>query len=63
MPKLASIPTPEANVESLHDAVSALKQTVEVLGRQHGKNVGSAAVTWDDLVSLGLITSDRVPSR
>jgi hypothetical protein len=48
--------------ESLLEAVSALKQTVETLTRQR-KPVSAAAVTWADLVSLGLITPDRVPSK
>jgi hypothetical protein len=49
-------------VESLRVVVVALKQAVEVLTRQR-KPVSAGAVTWQDLVDLGVITSDQVPTR
>jgi hypothetical protein len=61
--KYAAIPEPEAEVENLREVVTALKQTVEVLSRQRGGAVRSAAVTWQDLVDLELIEATQVPKR
>lgn len=56
-----SIPIPIANVHSLTESVSAVKQTIDVLvGNTRNKN--ATAVTWDDLVALGLITADQIPT-
>jgi hypothetical protein len=43
------------NDESIPDTIDALKENVEVLTRQR-KPIEAAAVTWQDLVDLGLIT-------
>jgi hypothetical protein len=51
-----------AEVNSLRASVVAVKEVVEVLTRQR-KPITSAAVTWQDLVDLGLITSAQVPAR
>jgi len=61
--KLGAIPDPQLSVESLQDTAAALKNTVEVLARQQGKNVGLAAVTWNDLVTLGLIEQAQIPKQ
>jgi hypothetical protein len=61
--KYAAIPEPEDDVGSLREAVTALKQTVEVLSRQRGGAVLSGAVTWQDLVDLELIEAAQVPKR
>lgn len=52
---------PKADVENLRQVTGALKDTVEVLTRQR-KPVAAAAVTWQDLVDLGLITASQVPT-
>ena len=60
--RYGAIPEPQADVESLRQTVAALKQAVEVLIRQR-KPVLAGAVTWGDLVDLGLINPDQVPLR
>lgn len=57
-----AIPDPGSSPESLRQSVLALKESMEVLTRQR-KPVGAGAVTWDDLVSLGLILPSQVPAR
>lgn len=57
-----AIPVPQQTLPSLQQAVSALKDNVEVLTRTRGP-VTAAAVTWQDLVDLGLISADDVPAR
>lgn len=55
MSKYQSIPEPNLKPESLRDSVLAIKQTVEIHTGQRGKKADTA-VTWQDLVDLGLIT-------
>lgn len=50
MSEYASIPEPQASIESLFETVSALKQTVEALVGRRGTDV-STAVTRADLVA------------
>jgi hypothetical protein len=50
-----SIPDPQANVESLHQTVLALKETVEVLAG-HRKSLSAQALTYEDLVLAGVTT-------
>lgn len=54
--KLPAIPMPGVTPESQRDTLLALKHAVEVLGNLRG-NGTAAAVTFDDLVALGLVTS------
>lgn len=42
-------------------ALRAMKENLEILTGQRGSRLASA-VTWQDLVDLGLITADQVPS-
>lgn len=56
----ATIPEPNENLASLRSVAIATKELVEVLAGQRGRN-NSAAVTWGDLVALGLIQQDQVP--
>lgn len=58
--KYPAIPNPAAEVHSLRSSAIALKETVEILTQQRG-NRGGAAVTWQDLVNLGLILPSQVP--
>ena len=57
-----AIPEPAATLESLRESLSAAKEAIEVLTRQR-KPIEAGAVTWQDLVDLGLIASDQVPTR
>lgn len=61
--KLAPTPIPEPYVNDPHTlraAVMALKQGFETLTGQRG-SMNDTAVTWDDLVQLGLIKPENVP--
>jgi hypothetical protein len=54
------IPDPSADPVALRSTALALKETAEILTRQRGDRAKSA-VTWDDLVELGLILPSQVP--
>lgn len=56
-----AIPQPYATVPSLVATAEALKEAVETLNGQREKTKINAAVTWDDLVQLGLIGPEQVP--
>lgn len=55
-----SIPEPTEDVRSLRTAVMALKELVETLAGQRGKAY-DAAVTYGDLVALGIISDPDIP--
>jgi hypothetical protein len=55
-----SIPEPQQDLGSLQAAVVAMKESVEVLAGQRG-NPRDAAVTWQDLIDLGLIIPSEIP--
>jgi hypothetical protein len=57
-----AIPNPSADPVALRSTGIALKETVETLTLQRG-NPLNAAVTWQDLVNLGLITAAQVPVK
>ncbi len=56
-----AIPIANANIQSLLNAANAVKQAIDVLTGQT-RNKGATAVTWDDLVALGLIEKSQVPT-
>lgn len=58
--KYPAVPDPISDVNSLRLSVLALKEGQEILTRQRGTR-STSAVTWDDLVDLGLITPAQVP--
>lgn len=58
--KYPAIPEPQAEINSVRDTAAALKETVEVLTQQRGTR-SLSAVTWQDLLALGLVTADQVP--
>lgn len=60
--KYPSIPDPNLDPKSLRDSVLALKQAFEIHSHQRGTPL-NAAVTWQDLVNLGLITAAQVPAK
>lgn len=55
-----TIPQPYLDVNSLHQTAVATKEVAEVLMGQRGSAL-DAAVTWGDLMDLGLITEDQIP--
>lgn len=61
-PKFPAISEPTPNIQGLYNSVVELKQAMEILTRQR-KPITSGAITWQDLVDLGLITEADVPDR
>lgn len=57
-----AVPDPGVTTQGNHAALVALKQGYEVLTDQRGDGT-AAAVTWQDLVNLGLITPLQVPKK
>lgn len=58
----AAIKEPFQTIPSLHETMLGVKERVEVLSGHRGR-VLDAAVTWGDLVDLGLIAHDQVPLK
>jgi len=58
--KTAAIPEPMANINSVRDTAQALKENMEVLQGIRGDRT-TAAVTYQDLLRLGLITAAQLP--
>lgn len=57
-----TIPEPYDDVRSLRATAMANKELSEQLAGQRGA-VSDAAVTWGDLVRLGLIDREKVPKK
>lgn len=59
--KYPAIPEPGNNIESIREAVVAMKQIVEGLARL--RDPAKSAVTWDELIALGIwgVDADKVP--
>lgn len=62
MAKYPAIPDPTNDPTQLRITTSVLKQCFEMLTRQR-KNVANAAVTWQDLVDLGVIKASQIPPQ
>lgn len=60
VPKYPAVSEPTTDGASLRESVLNLKEGVEMLTRQRGDPIASA-VTWADLVALGLINAADVP--
>jgi hypothetical protein len=58
--KYPGIPDPSTDPTALRSTAMAMKETIEVLTAQRG-NRANAAVTWQDLVDLRLITPAQIP--
>lgn len=58
--KYPAIPSPQADPISLRASADALKETVEMLTLQRGSKL-NGAVTWQDLIDLGLALPTQVP--
>ena len=57
-----AIPEPYETLHSLRNSVIANKEVVETLSGQRG-NILDAAVTWGDLLDIGLIKKDQLPNE
>ena len=55
-----SIPEPNENLPSLRSVAVATKELVETLAGQRG-DPRDVAVTWGDLINLGLVTKQDIP--
>ena len=55
-----SIPEPNENLPSLRSTAVATKELVETLAGQRG-DPRDVAVTWGDLINLGLVIPAEVP--
>lgn len=58
----ATVPEPTETFDGLRASVMGLKEIAEVLDGQRG-NMLDAAVTWQDLVDLGIVSPVNVPRR
>lgn len=56
-----AIADPTTDPRSLQTSVSQLKEAVEILQGQRGKDNLDMVVRWKDLVALGLISPGQVP--
>lgn len=61
MPKLPGIPEPTVDPVALLATVQALKIAVETLAGQRRGSREVSAVTWDELVRLGVVEQGQVP--
>lgn len=58
--RLPAITHPAMTIDAVHESVTQLKEAVELLQGQSG-GAEHCAVTWGDLVLLGLIKEDQIP--
>jgi hypothetical protein len=58
--QMATIPEPYENIQSLRATAMANKELTEMLAGQRGAPT-DVAVTWGDLLNLGLIKPEQVP--
>jgi hypothetical protein len=58
--KYPAVPEPVAEINSVRSTCAALKEGQEILTRQRGDRTLSA-VTWQDLLDLGLINPTQLP--
>lgn len=60
--KYPAVGEPTTDTNSLRNAAVAVKEGYEILVGQRGDPL-MRAVTWGDLVALGLATADQVPQK
>ncbi len=58
--KHPAIPQPESNIASMHATLVPMKEAVDMLQGATG-TAYDCAVTWGDLLQLGLITKEQIP--
>lgn len=61
--RFAAVPDPTLNIHALYNTVLALKENLELLVGERADPHASdtMAVTWAELLELGLITEDQIP--
>lgn len=60
-PRSARPGIPQPTASNLLDTVLSIKEAVETInGQRRGSRVTSA-VTWEDLIALGIVTLEQVP--
>lgn len=59
--RVPGIPDPSRSVDGLFETVTTMKQAVETLAGQRRGSRAESAVTWNDLVNLGLIDPLQIP--
>ena len=62
MSRKPAIPDPVQDLGSLQAVAGALKEGLEMLQGVRG-DVDDAAVTWGDLLRLGIVKKDQVPKH
>jgi hypothetical protein len=60
--RLPGIPDPARSVDGMFETVTTMKQAVETLAGQRRGSRSESAVTWQDLVDLGLIEALQIPN-
>lgn len=58
----AAIPDVGSTPEGMRAALAAVKANVELLTQQNPRAKSAAAVTWQDLLDLGLIEANQIPT-
>ena len=57
-----AIPVPQATLASLLEIVQTIKQAIELLNGTVGEKT-QRAVTFADLINLGLVKPDEIPEK
>jgi hypothetical protein len=61
--RLPGIPDPARSIDGMFETVTTMKQAVETLAGQRRGSRAESAVTWQDLVDLGLIEALQIPNE
>jgi len=61
--KFPGIPDPSRSVDGMFETVTTMKQVMETMAGQRRGSRPQSAVTWQDLVDLGLIEELQIPSE
>ena len=57
-----AIADPVLDLRSLHATVTQLKEAIEIMQGQRGINAADMVVRYQDLIDLGMIQPDQVPT-
>jgi hypothetical protein len=60
--RIPGIPDPARSVDGMFETLLTMKQAVETLAGQRRGSRAQSAVTWQDLVDLGLIEELQIPT-
>ena len=56
------IADPAPDVESLYTSVQQIKQVLESISGRSTGDPDAAMVSWNDLLAMGIITAEQLPS-